>query len=166
MNISDKTLSFIITLEGIIHITITLNQNGLLNLNNWSIQANIWWAFIRWRKKWIRIIWKTHKSMLIIGKENIMWISQFKVISSVIFLFKTVFYDIVVDMEAFLKQDWKNVEYIGFAGAKIDDIKWRLFADHADLFPSLKWLSLRNYFPFKARNQTHNKCEIRRLRKV
>lgn len=49
-------------------------------------------------------------------------------------------------MEDFLKQDWRNVEYIGFAGSKIDDIKWRMFADHAELFPNLKWLSLRNFF--------------------
>lgn len=49
-------------------------------------------------------------------------------------------------MEDFLKQDWRNVEYIGFAGSKIDDIKWRLFADHAELFPNLKWLSLRIFF--------------------
>jgi hypothetical protein len=48
-------------------------------------------------------------------------------------------------MEEFLKQDWRKVEYMGFSGCKIDDIKWRLFTDHAELFPNLKWISLRNY---------------------
>lgn len=68
-------------------------------------------------------------------------------------------------MEEFLKQDWRKVEYIGFAGCKIDDIKWRLFADHADLFPNLKWLSLRKKTT-KNRNQAHHKREGRRFRKI
>lgn len=57
--------------------------------------------------------------------------SLLMVINLVSFLLSKVFYDIVINMEDFLKQDWRNVEYIGFAGSKIDDIKWRMFADHA-----------------------------------